>query len=136
MKQHTSVGIDIGTSITRVVGCEHGDGLPRIIGAGLSDTRGMRHGYVVNREEAAASIKLAIKEAEEASGIRIRQAALAIGGIGLESVYANGSSVVTRADGIIGKTDIDRAIAEAEAGLELKNKVILHAYPISFKVDG
>jgi cell division protein FtsA len=44
--------------------------------------------------------------------------------------------MVTRADSYISKLDIDKAIADAEARLDLKNKSILHAFPIIFRVDG
>jgi cell division protein FtsA len=137
MKQNVTVGIDIGTHHTRIVVCEHsGSALPKVIGISMVESRGLRHGYIVNREEAISSVKLALKDAEKESGIRIRSASLAIGGIGLASEYASGSIVVTRADGIISKFDIEKAIQDAEATLELKNKTILHAFPVLFKVDG
>ncbi len=139
MKQSIAVGIDIGTSLTRIVVCDSvaSDGaLPRIIGESVTPSRGLRHGYIINRDEAVASLRLAVRDAEQASGQRIRSASLAIGGIGLGAEYATGSAMVTRADSIISKLDIEKAIADAEAKLEIKNKVILHAFPILFRVDG
>lgn len=139
MKQSIAVGIDIGTSLTRVVVCEAeaaGNNLPSILGASIVPTKGLRHGYIINRDEAVATVKKALQEAERESGQRIRTASLAIGGIGLGAEYALGSAMVTRADSIISKLDIEKAIADAESKLELKNKVILHAFPILFKVDG
>jgi cell division protein FtsA len=139
MKHHTTVGIDIGTSITRVVVAEASsrDGeLPRVLGVGIAETRGMRHGYIVGHDEIVTTLKRAVRDAEKDSGERIKSASLCIGGIGLESVYGNGTSITTRADGILTKLDIEHAIADAEQTLDLKNKVILHAFPVSFKVDG
>jgi cell division ATPase FtsA len=53
MKQQLTIGIDIGTSMTRVVACvEDGSGgLPRIAASSSVESRGMRHGYVISREE-------------------------------------------------------------------------------------
>ncbi len=139
MKQSIAVGIDIGTSQTRVVVCEAETAshtLPRVIGASVVPTHGLRHGYIINKEEVVATLKRAVHEAQEDSGHRIRSASLAIGGIGLATEYAIGTAMVTRADSVISKLDVDKAIAEAELKLELKNKVILHAFPILFKVDG
>ncbi len=139
MKQSIAVGIDIGTSLTRVVVCEHEStaaNMPRVLAAGVRPSKGLRHGYVVNREEAVMSLKSAISDAENEYGSRIRSASLAIGGVGLASEYALGTAMVTRADSIISKLDIEKAIADAEAKVELKNKIILHAFPIAFKVDG
>lgn len=136
MKQIVSVGIDIGTSATRVVVVEERPEGAVILGFGFSQTSGMRHGYIVNRDDVLISLKKAIRDAEKQSGIKIRQAMIAIGGVGLDAQYSTGSSVVSRADSVIGKVDIEKAISEAEAGLDLKNKAMLHAYPVSFKIDG
>lgn len=138
MKHAPLVGIDIGTSLTRVVVCEqeHSGSLPRIIGTGITQSKGMRHGYVVNQKEAAESLSRAIAAAEHESAKRIKHASLAIGGVGIGCEYATGTAMVTRADSIISKLDIDKAIADAESKVELKNKVILHAFPVGFRVDG
>ena len=139
MKQHVTVGIDIGTATTRVVVCEHAserEGVARVLGTGVVATKGMRHGYVVNRDEVAQSVTRAVRDAEKESGVRIRSANIAIGGVGIATEYATGMSVVTRADGVVSKLDIEKAIAEAEGTLDLKNRTILHAFPLVFKVDG
>ncbi len=139
MKQTITVGIDIGTSLTRVVVCGERVGennLPTILGFGIAPTKGLRHGYIVNREDTLASLKKAIRDAENQSGLKIRQANIAIGGVGIDAQYSVGSSVVSRADGVIGKFDIEKAISDSESGLDLKNRSMLHAFPVSFKIDG
>ncbi len=138
-KQTTSVGIDIGTSLIRVVVTEPSapvDQLPRVLASVVVPSRGLRHGYVTNRDEAVIALRKAIEEAERESGNRIRNASLSIGGVGLSAEYALGTAIVTKADSIISKLDIDNAIADAEAKLDIKNKSILHAFPVLFKVDG
>ncbi len=138
MKQQLRIGIDIGTSMTRVVACiDDGSGsLPKIAASSSVETRGIRHGYIVSREEAAASLKRAIQEVEKELGTKIKTAAIAIGGVGIGSEYAIGNAIASRADGIISKFDIEKAIADSETQIDLKNKAILHAFPILFKVDG
>lgn len=138
-KQHLIVGIDIGSAHTRVVvahSAPSSEKLPAIIGMGIAETKGVKSGYVVNRDEATSSLRKAVKDAEKESGAKIRHASLCIGGIGLSCESAVGTAVVSRADSIISRFDIEKAIAEAETHIELKNKAILHAFPISFKVDG
>jgi cell division protein FtsA len=110
--------------------------LPRVIATAVVPSRGLRHGYITNRDEAVAALRRALDEAEKESGEHIRYASLSIGGIGLGADYAMGTSIVTKADSIISKLDIDNAIADAENKLDLKNKSILHAFPVVFKVDG
>jgi len=124
--------------MTRVVACadDGSGGLPKIAASSSIETRGMRHGYITNRDEVTAGLRHAVQAVEKELGTRIKTAAIAIGGVGIASEYAVGSSVATRADGIISKFDIDKAIQDAETRIDLKNKAILHAFPITFKVDG
>ncbi|MEO5646196.1 MAG: cell division FtsA domain-containing protein [Candidatus Paceibacterota bacterium] len=138
MKQQLRIGIDIGTSMTRVVACiDDGTGsLPKIAAHASVETRGMRHGYITNREEVSASLRQAISEVEKELGTKIKTAAIAIGGVGIGSEYAIGNAIASRADGIISKFDIEKAIADSETHIDLKNKAILHAFPIVFRVDG
>lgn len=137
MKNNITVGIDIGTSATRVVVCqEQPTGVSTIIGFGTAPTTGMRHGYITNRDDVLTSLRKALQDAQVQSGIKIRQATIAIGGVGLDAQYGIGSAIVSRADGIIGKVDIEKAISDGETQLDLKNKAMLHAYPVSFKIDG
>lgn len=137
MKQQVTVGIDIGTSSTRVVVCEaRPQSAPVVIGYGVAETKGVKHGYITSRDEALLSLRKALRDAEAQSGIRIKQAHIAIGGVGLDAVYAVGAAVVSRADGVISKFDIEKAISDAETHIDLKNKVMLHAFPVSFKIDG
>ena len=138
-KHNVSVGIDIGSSLTRVVvtSNETQEGkLPVVLGVGTAETKGVRHGYIVHRDEATTCLRKALKDAEKESGVKIRQATLCIGGVGLACEVATGTAVVSRADSIVSRFDIEKAIAEAEAQIEIKNKTILHAFPTSFKVDG
>lgn len=137
MKYPISVGIDIGTSTTRVVVTEVRENSNAVVlGFGTAETLGVRHGYIINRDDVLVSLKKAVREAEIQSGIKIKQALIAIGGVGLDAQYSVGSSIVSRADSVISKLDIEKAISDAEAGLDLKNKAMLHAYPVSFKIDG
>ncbi len=137
MKQQVTVGIDIGTSSTRVVVCEaRPQASPVVIGSAIAETKGVKHGYVFSREEALLGLRKALRDAEAQSGVRIKQAHIAIGGVGLDAVYAVGTAVVSRADGVISKFDIEKAITDAETHIDLKNKVMLHAFPVSFKIDG
>jgi len=138
-KQSLSIGIDIGSMLTRVVVTSaetNGGKLPIVLGTGTAETRGVRHGYVINREEVAASLRKAVQDAEKESGHRIKHCSLTINGIGLSCEGATGTAVVSRADSIVSRFDIEKAIAEAESQIELKNKAILHAFPTNFKVDG
>lgn len=138
MARNITVGIDVGTYATRVAVSEQvkGEKIPRIIGTGTAPSKGLRHGYITNIEQATKSIERALRDAEKNAGIAIRRAFLTVGGIGLESTTALGTAVISKADGEVTTLDIQKAVQNAEENLEIKNRRILHRIPVGYKLDG
>ena len=131
-------GIDIGSQTVRVVITEHTPGtpLPQIIGLGKAESRGLRHGYIVNIHDAIKSVRQAVEEAEQNAGVRVREAFLSVGGIGLEGVVTSGAAIISRADSEITDTDVERVHRACETTLpHPANKRILNTIPIEYKVD-
>lgn len=132
-------GIDIGTHTIRVVITEYvlGEGLPHILGIGKAESRGLRHGYIISTADAVKGIRGALHEAEKMAGVRIREAYLSVGGIGLEGTQTTGAAIISRADSEIRDSDIDRAQHACEQNLpHPANKKILHTIPIEYTIDG
>lgn len=131
-------GIDIGSRNTRVVICDvSGGGLPRIVGYGIAESRGVRLGYITDAQEAARSVREAVEDAERIAGVKVREAFVSVGGVGLEGVVTTGAAIITRADSIITEQDIERSISAAEKALpNSANKRVIHATPIRFLIDG
>ena len=138
MIRNISIGIDMGSSTTRVVVGEFlkGEKNPRIIGVGEAPALGLRHGYVVNPTLALASLKQALSGAEKTSGIKIKRAFVAVGGVTLRGDISLGETIVSKADGEITHLDIDRALEDSENNLNLNNKKVIQVFPLSFKLDG
>ncbi len=61
-----------------------------MIGTGLAEIKGLRHGYIVNKEEVTASILEAKRQAEATAGVPIKGGFLAVGGISLDEARATG----------------------------------------------
>jgi cell division protein FtsA len=138
-RRNISTGIDIGTSSVRVLVAEHNkdSGQPTILGTGIAESRGLRHGYIVSVEEAAESIHEAIRKAEETSNVEIKHAYLAIGGLSVESTPSSGSVFVSRADGEVTHTDITQAIEAAREAAHLSpNDQVIQDIPLSYILDG
>jgi len=138
MSQNVAVGIDIGTSKIKVAVAEFDRGQPRIIGRGLSESRGMRHGYIINPTDIVRSIKQAIVEAEKSSGTTIDSAYIAVGGIGLSSCTAEGSTIMSRADSEVSDLDLTKVLEASEQNIppsESLNRKILHSIPLEYKID-
>ncbi len=137
-RKRIATGIDIGTSSVKAVIAEYHEGetMPEILGTGIAESKGLRHGYVVNAKEVAESIRAAVAQAEKSSGVKIKRAFLAIGGISLESAVSTGSAFVGRADKEVTQSDVDKAVLAAEENLKKSpNKQIIHSVPIGFKLD-
>lgn len=133
-----ATGIDIGTHATRVIIMEHVRGeTPRIIGTGVTESRGIRRGYIANKNDALRSISTAIAQAEKMAGFKIRNTILSVGGVSLESLISHGTATISRASGEIGDQDLKKAEEVAEEALPvLANKRIIYRVPISYRLDG
>lgn len=143
MSRHVVAGIDIGTAETKVIIAEgvveNGHFVPRIIGTGAAETRGVERGFVTSVAEAAESVRQAAEKAEKAAGVRPRRAFVSFGGIGLGSTVATGSAVITRADLEVTSRDLSLALEAAEAALPKEvtvNKRIINTIPVEYKIDG
>lgn len=138
MIRNISIGIDIGSATTKVVVGEFlkGEKNPKIIGIGESETKGVRHGYIVNIPEALTSLKNAVSIAEKNLGIKIKRALISIGGVTLRGDISSGIGIISKADGEVTSLDINKALEDCEDNLNLNNKKIIKVFPVSFKLDG
>lgn len=143
MARNITVGIDIGTYQVKVAVAEqikgaHGNE-PKIIGAGISESRGLRHGYIINPTDVVKSIRQAVVQAEKTSGQKIRRAFLSIGGIGLSSITSLGTVIISRGDSEITDLDLSKALEASEKEIPatvILNRKIVHAVPVQYKLDG
>lgn len=135
--KYIATGIDVGTHATRVVIVEHTKGdAPVIIGTGVSETRGLRHGYIINKVDASKSINSAILNAEKMAGFKIKNAILSVGGVSLESVISHGSTTVSRASSEVSETDLKKLAHDAEGNIpHLTNKRIIYRTPLRYRLD-
>ncbi len=140
MSKNITVGIDVGSHLVKVMVVEHikerEKKSSRIIGIGKSEAKGIKKGYITDTDEMVRSILRAAREAENKSGIKIRQATLAIGGISLESKLAKGTAIISRADNQVTELDVQNAIKESEQDLKLLNRHVIDSIPYLYKLDG
>ncbi len=141
MAERIAVGIDVGTYQVRVVIAQEDrtkNGYPRIIGTGYAESKGLRHGYIVNTDDVTRSIRVAVSQAEKVAGVKVRDAFISIGGIGLDEVRSRGETIIARADAEVTDLDIEKAIdtAREHAQSRFANRRILHTIPLSYTIDG
>lgn len=142
MARRIATGIDIGTHQTKVVIVEEvatpeGPQI-HIIGTGMADTAGMRHGYVVDLADATASVVAAKRQAESVARVPVRSGFLAVGGVSLDETRGSGETVISRADQVITTLDIDKVLNAARHAAEphFLNRKVLHEIPLTWRVDG
>ena len=143
MVRHIAVGIDIGTyQVKAVIAEQILDGVrvvPKIIGVGFSESKGLHHGYITNSHEVSRSVRDAISQAEGAAQVKVKRAFVSVGGIGLSGVTSSGQSIVSRADLEITGLDINKALEAAETNIPHAlslNRKIINTIPIEYKIDG
>jgi len=141
MAKNISVGIDIGTYQIKVaVAVRTKDNPhPKIIGKGYAESRGLRYGYIINGADVTRSLKKALAQAEQTSGIKIKEAYVSIGGISLDALRSRGSTIISRGDNEITNLDVEKAVDASEESIPTQsiiNKKILTAVPISYTIDG
>lgn len=143
MSRRITTGIDIGTYQVKIVVVEetvdkNGGRSLHILGTGLAESKGLRHGYIVNKEEVTASIREAKRQAESVARVPIRSGFLAVGGISLDEARASGSVVISRADQEITTLDLEKAGTAARelAAHAFLNRNVLHSIPLQYRIDG
>lgn len=143
MSRNIAVGIDIGTYQIKVVVAEQlreGDRLnPKILGTGFTESKGLRHGYIVNSAEVTRGLKIALGQAQKTSGIEIKRAYISVGGIGLSGILSTGASMTSRGDSEINDLDAEKALEAARHDIPpalSQNRRVIYEIPVKYRVDG
>lgn len=127
------VGLDVGThKVVAVVGEVLPDGVVNVLGSGVSPSKGVQGGGVVDLDAAISSIQRAIEEAESISEGEINGVMLALSGAHIVGLNELGTVPLS---GTVETEDLDSAIYTARTiklpdGLET-----LHIIPQEYKVD-
>ena len=129
------VGLDIGTTkVCALVAEVTEDNRIKIAGIGTSPSKGLRKGAVVNIEDTVASIRNAVRKAEQMAGVEIKGVYTGIAGGHINGLNSRGMVAIKNQD--VTLADIDRAIEAARAVAIPPDREILHVIPQEFIVDG
>ena len=131
-----AVGLDIGTTkIVAVIGRINEHQKIEVLGIGKSKSLGVNRGVVNNITLTIESIEEAVKQAEAASGLKIRDVVVGIAGQHIRSMQHSDYIVREDAESIIEDTDIDRIIANVHNLVMMPGEEILHVLPQEYRVD-
>jgi cell division protein FtsA len=135
--QRTIVGIDVGTTkVCTVVAQVTEGGKTNILGVGLTPSKGLDKGVVVNIDDAVNAIATSVEKAERLSGYRIGTAFVGVAGRHISSLNSRGVVAVQRPDHEITRADVARAVESAQAVAIPTQREIIHVIPRAYVVDG
>jgi cell division protein FtsA len=130
------VGLDIGTTkIAVIVGRKNEHGKVEILGYGKVPSIGVKRGVVSNIENTVQSIKEAVEEASQKSGVEINVVSVGIAGQHIKSLQHRGSMIRSNFEEEISQQDIDN-LCSSMYNLNMNpGEEILEVIPQEFSVD-
>lgn len=136
-KNEIFAGLDIGTTKVCCVAAECGDdGQILISGVGLSPSTGLKRGVVVDIEATTAAVEDAVTRASQQCGRTISSLYVGVTGEHIKSLNSKGVTAITHPDREITEEDRDRAHQQSRVIVIPPDRVILHAIPRSYSIDG
>lgn len=130
-------GLDIGTTkICAIIAEVKTENNIEIIGIGLSPSKGLRKGIVVDIDKTSRAIKTAVEKAERMAGFEINSAFVGIAGSHITSINSHGVVAVTGEEKEISNSDVERVMEAAKIIPLSAEEEIIHVLPREFIVDG
>jgi len=136
-KRSNLTSIDVGTTkvCTTIADIDNGGGI-RVTGVGVTPSKGLHKGLVVNINDAKESIRESVKKAEQASNYKVESAYIGVTGRHVSSLNNRGVVAVTRNDRLVRPDDLRRVLACAQSVKVPKDRRLLHVIPRGYAVDG
>ncbi len=136
-KQTILASIDVGTTKVCTIIAEANDGGGiRVAGVGITPSRGLHKGLVVNINDARESIRESVRKAEQASNYKVESAYIGVTGRHVSSLNNRGVVAITRSDRLVRPDDLRRVLRCAQSVQVPSDRKLLHVIPRGYAVDG
>ncbi|QIL03070.1 cell division protein FtsA [Sphingomonas sinipercae] len=127
--------LDIGSSkVSALIATRDSERNLRVLGTGQRESRGVKRGYITDVEASEFAVREAVELAERMSGVTIEDVWASYGAGGLISRVANVE--VELGGHQIEQADIDELMRGGRQEIGKDEKVILHAHPALYSIDG
>ena len=127
--------LDVGSSkVSAMIAEPQEDGRLRILGTGQRESRGVKRGYIADMEKSEIAIREAVEQAERIAGTNIDQVFVGFSAGGLVSNVA--SVEVSIGGRRVSREDIDALLAAGKESIDPEGRMILHAMPALYTIDG
>jgi len=129
--------IDVGTTkVCTIIAELYDGGAVQVAGVGVSSSKGLHKGLVVNMNEARGSIRESVKKAEETSGYKVESAYVGVTGRHVNSTNNRGVVAITRNDRLVRPEDLKRVLSCAQNVKVPSDRKLLHVISRGYAVDG
>jgi len=136
-KQTTVTSIDVGTTkICTTIADINENGDIQVVGVGVTPSKGLHKGLVVNISDARESIRASVKKAEQASNYKVESAHVGVTGRHVNSLNNKGVVSITRNDRLVRPDDLKRVLQCARTIKVPDDRKLLHVIPRDYAVDG
>ena len=124
-------GLDVGTTkICCVIAEPAPAGGLDIVGVGVSPSRGLRKGVVVNIDSTVEAVRQAVAEAEQVAGVEIGSVVAGIAGGHIRGINSRGVVAVSGKHREVSQADVDRALESLfQPGCHVTNRGAAAAQP-------
>lgn len=127
--------LDIGSSkITAMIAGKMDNGELTVLGTGQRASKGVKRGYIADTERTELDVRDAVEQAERIAGTNIDDVWVSFSAGGLTSLL---TTVETELGGHrIEQDDIDDLLQNGRNSIDPKGKMVLHARPALYTLDG
>ncbi|HSA14740.1 MAG TPA: cell division protein FtsA [Spirochaetota bacterium] len=130
------VGLDVGTTKTcAVIGHENENGQVEVVGVGVSPSKGLKNGVIVNIDNTASAITKAVEDAELMAGHEVAGVLVGISGQHVKGENSRGVVAISNRSRTISPVEVKRVIEAAQAVVIPVDREILHVLSKEFSVD-
>jgi len=127
--------LDIGSwKVSALIAEVSDSGDVQVLGTGQRESKGVRRGYIADMDSTERAIREAMEQAERIAGISIEDVWVGFSAGGLVSDIA--SVEVELGGHRIEQVDIDELLAAGRNSLDPDGRMILHAQPTLYTLDG
>ncbi len=131
-----TVGLDLGTTKTcTVIGFLNENNQVEVAGVGVSPSRGLKNGIIVNIDNTVNSIAKAIEDAELMAGCEVSTVFVGITGNHMKGENSRGVVAIANRNRTITPLEVKRVIEAAQAVVIPTDREIIHVLSKEFSVD-
>lgn len=135
-RERLVMGLDVGTTKVCCLVASVMEGHIEIIGMGMTPSRGLEKGVVVDIGRTIQSIEKAVREAEKMADVHVDNVYVGITGKHIRSINNSATVSITRRDRIIREEDVRRVIEAAQTIPLSPDVELIHVIPRQYIVDG